>query len=463
MGTCYVGRGGASATPSGFSVSGRGGASAPPAGSAYRHAIVLFACVLLSSVALHAQGPDGYVSVQGDLLPNVEREDASGRRVSELRARVLFDQRVDVSPHLRLTASAFAEGLVADRVSGTTSRAAVLRPQELHADVIWPKADVRVGYTRIVWGRLDEFLPTDVVNPQDISRFFFEGRTEGRMPVGLTRVRWLPNDRYTLEGIVVPVFRAGRFDQLEEGTSPFNLEPSAVCAGPGASVCTPIVIARHEPARTLTHAQGGGRFSATSGRLDWSVSAYRGFEPLPVYVSATNEAPGQGPVGLDARFPRYTMVGGDVETVRGVWGLRGEVAFFPDRTLQAANTPAIAEGRAVEAGAGVDRKAGEYRISGNVVLTRQWAQESVEGVTRTDVTFVAVADRSFARETRRLRVLGVYDPSDGTAFVRAIAEASLRDNVSLEASAGVFAGEGLGRLGRLASRDFVYLRLKVFY
>ena len=65
---------------------------------------------------------------------------------------------------------------------------------------IWPKADLRVGYTRIVWGRLDEFLPTDVVNPQDISRFFFEGRTEGRMPVGLVRVRWLPSDRYTLEG-----------------------------------------------------------------------------------------------------------------------------------------------------------------------------------------------------------------------------------------------------------------------
>lgn len=434
-----------------------------PGARRYRHAILVFTCVLLSAVAAHAQDPDGYVSVQGDLLPNVERHDASGRRVSELRARVFVDQRVDVNEHLRLTASAFAEGLVADRIRGTTSRAAILRPQELHADVIFTKADVRVGYTRIVWGRLDEFLPTDVINPQDISRFFFEGRNEGRMPVGLARVRWLPNDRYTLEGIVVPVFRSGRFDQLEEETSPFNLEPTTVCAGPGATLCSPLIIERHEPARTSKHIQGGGRFSATSGRVDWSLSAYRGFEPLPVYVSAVAATPQPDPIGLEALFPRYTMIGGDFETVRGAWGLRGEAAVFPQRTLQVANAPAIVDGRAIEAGVGLDRRAGHYRISGNLVLTRQWARVDVDEVNRTDVTLVAVADRSFARETRRLRILSVYDPSDGTAFVRAIAEVSLRDNVSLEASSGVFAGEGLGRLGRLASRDFVYLRLKVLY
>lgn len=439
--------------------------------SGHRHIVRLVLWSVLASAA-HAQRPDGYVSLQGDLLPSVQRDDGSSRRVSELRARVLIDERIDVGQRLRLTASAFVEGLVADRVSGGTSRAAIVRPQELHADLIWPKAEVRVGYTRIVWGRLDEFLPTDVINPQDISRFFFEGRTEGRMPVGLGRVRWLPSDRYTLEGIVVPVFRAGRFDQLDEATSPFNLEPAAVCAGP--STCTPIVINRHEPSRTFKHMQGGGRFSATSGRVDWSISMYRGFEPLPLYVNATVPTPGvPAPVGLDARYPRYTMVGGDVETVRGLWGLRGEVAVFPQRSLQVANTPAVAHGRAIEAGAGVDRKAGGYRVSGNVVVTRQWAEQSIastfaqasvdKGVNRTDVTLVAAADRSFARETRRLRVLGVYDPSDDTAFVRAIAETSLRDNVSLEASAGVFAGDGLGRLGRLASRDFVYLRLKVFY
>src|SRR5882762_10493523 len=33
-------------------------------------------------------------------------------------------------------------------------------------------------------------------------------------------------------------------------------------------------------------------------------------------------------------FPRFTMLATDCETVRGPWGLRGEVAWFPDDTLQ---------------------------------------------------------------------------------------------------------------------------------
>jgi hypothetical protein len=39
----------------------------------------------------------------------------------------------------------------------------------------------------------------------------------------------------------------------------------------------------------------------------------------------------------------------------------------------------------------------------------------------------------------------------------------VRDNVSLEISGGLFAGEGADILSRLASRDFGYLRLKVFF
>ena len=101
------------------------------------------------------------------------------------------------------------------------------------------------------------------------------------------------------------------------------------------------------------------RASVTSGRVDWSLSAYRGFEPLPVYD------------GVVERFPRFTMVGGDFETIRGIWGIRGEIAAFVDRTLQAANAPVAVKARSLEAGLGLDRKAGAYRVSGNVIFTKR--------------------------------------------------------------------------------------------
>jgi hypothetical protein len=358
-----------------------------------------------------AQSFDGYVSVLVDHIAEA----------TELRSRVFADYRHDLGERVRFTIAGFAEGLVADRGESNPTRAAILRPQELNLEARWQHADVRIGFSRVVWGRLDEFLPTDVVNPQDLTRFFLEGRTEGRMPVGMIRARWLPSDLFSLEAIYVPVFRRGRFDQLAEDTAPFNITRR-------------VPMTRVEPDRTLGNAQGGMRAAATTGRVDWAISAYRGFEPLPVFLSA--------PPDLIATHPRFTMIGGDFETVRGQWGLRGEIAAFTGRD-------------SIETGIGVDRKAGSYRLSGTAMFSRQ--------PDRHDFTLVSSVDRSFARDTRTIRAFAVYNPREDSAFARLIASASLRDNVALEGSAGWFAGEGADILARFADRDFLYARLKVFF
>jgi hypothetical protein len=381
---------------------------------------VLGTIALAIANPVHAQNLDGYASVIVDAVPN--------ENAVELRTRLFAERRFDVGDRVRFMASGFVEGLVADRAEGRTTTAALLRPQELHVEWLWPKADVRVGLGRVVWGRLDEFLPTDVVNPLDVTRFFLEGRSEARMPVGMVRARMLPSDRFTLEGIYVPFFRRGRFDQLDEPSSPFTLAPA-------------VPVDRNDPERTWGNGQGGLRASFTSGRVDWAVTAYRGFVPLPTYEI-------QG-VRLVERFSRFTMVGGDVETVRGEWGLRGEVAVREDL---------------VEGGVGLDRRAGAYRVSGNVIVSAAEAD--------TDTSLVGSIDRSFARETRQVRAFAVYNPGDDSAFARLILSLTVRDNVTLEASAGVFTGGGAtaadgsgatGAIGLLASRDFVYARLKVFF
>jgi len=128
-------------------------------------------------------------------------------------------------------------------------------------------------------------------------------------------------------------------------------------------------------------------------------------------------------------------------------------------------------GRSVEGGVGADRKAGDYRLSGNVLVSHR-ATSGDDAVARlideaalngTDVTLVVAADRSFARETRTLRVFAVNNPGKGTTFLRAIGAVNLRDNVWLELSGGLFAGSSTDTIGRLTDRDFVYARLKVYF
>lgn len=380
--------------------------------------------------------PTGSVSIFLDHLPN--------RDATELRGRAFAEEKAGIGPHVRLTASGFVEGLLADRRGTATGGRA--EPQELLVEFRARRVDFAAGLGRVVWGRLDELQPTDVVNPIDVSRFFFEGRGEARLGVPLVHATFYAGDKASVEGVYVPWFRPGRFDSLEEASSPFNLAP-------------PVPSVDRQPARTAQNAQGGTRVNVTSGRVDWSVSAYRGFRSFGLYSAALP--------GLSRVYPRFTMVGGDVETVSGAWVMRGEFAAFVRDAFQAADAPVVRTGRSFDAGAAVDRKAGDYRVSGQVLVHREEydalrAPQAFPG-RRTDVSLIVSADRSFARQRYQSRLFGVYNPDSGAGFLRGILTATVKDNVAVEGSLGWFAGSGTDTIGRFSDSDFAYLRLKYFF
>ncbi len=340
------------------------------------------------------------------------------------------------------------------------------------ANVSWAgeRADLLAGYARIAWGKLDEIQPTDVVNPLDVSRFFFEGRSEARLPVLLVRGRWHVRSDTSVEGVIVPDFRPGRFDRLAESSSPFNLALSAagdpvVCLAIG---CPPLptAVTDRQPAFTPRHAQGGARVSMTTGRVDWSVSAFRGFEPFGLYRLVVTTTTGSAAPRVSQEYPRTTMIGADVEAVRGKWGIRGEAAVFTEDSFQSSELT-IVPGRSIDAGAGFDRRAGDYTLSATLLLHSESYAAPLSGATgddgRTDVSLVASADRTFAREKYRLRTFAVYNATESSGFLRVIGMAHWRDNFALEGSLGWFAGDGPSLIGRFGESDFVYARVKYYF
>jgi hypothetical protein len=430
---------------------------------------------------------NGYASVMFDVLPDLEAAPGA-QSVSELRMRVFAERHDEFGSHLRINLSGYVDGLLADRAGADlkvvgadlqvgpygaeATSDAIVRPADLYVDFVTSHFDVRAGAARLVWGRLDEFQPTDVVNPLDLSRFLMEGRGEARLPVGLVRGRVFFPRSTTLEAVVVPHFRRGRFDQLDEPTSPFTLTRS------------PIPRVRDEPDAGAESLQGGLRLTSTTARVDWSVSAYRGIRAFPISTLITevgavgadlkvgpDEMPGVGPY-IRESFPRFTMIGGDFETVHGPWGVRGEAAAFVEDELQSTRAARGVAGHSLTAGVGIDRRAGDYRIAADALWSRSGVDTSDpvarafvgdEEVERTDVSVVIAADRSFARETRTVRVFAVYDPADATTFTRVMPAVSVRDNVWVEGSAGLITGTSLDVIGRLTRRDFAYARLRVFF
>jgi len=392
----------------------------------------------------------GHASVLIDTLPNAD--------ATELRARIFAERKLTPSPALTINLGGFVEGLLADR-DDRIRRDAIARPLDLFVEYAGARADVRAGVGRLVWGRLDEVQPSDVINPIDVARFFFDGRSEARLPVAFGRARlFLPRDT-TLEAVVVPWFRRGRFDELDERTSPFTLEPRQ------------LTIARRAPPVTGRNVQGGARLSSTTARVDWAIAAFRGIRAFPLYEAAVPDVveslERRAPL-LREQFPRFTMIAADFETTRGAWGLRGEAAAFLDDGLQSGALRAL-PGRSVDGGLGFDRKAGDYTVMGTLLVRRQ--QSDDDTVDATNVSIVGGATRMFARETRSVRLFGVYDASDRTGFIRAIAALSVRDSLALEGSIGWFAG-GSGAvpvlttaslISRFADRDFLYVRVKAYF
>jgi hypothetical protein len=156
------------------------------------------------------------------------------------------------------------------------------------------------------------------------------------------------------------------------------------------------------------------------------------------------------------------MVAADVETVVGEWALRGEAAVFTERTIAGVLRPGLVRARALDAGAGFDRSAGGLRVFGTVLVRRRWSPED-SAVAATDVSVVGSVERSFGRERYRGRLFAVVNPHDAAGFVRGLFTWSVHDNVSVEASAAVFLGDGDDLLSRFQDRDFVFTRLTVYF
>lgn len=388
----------------------------------------------------------GSVSFLADMLPAMD--------AYELRPRATVDVVATFGAIWRARFDAQLDWLVASR--GELSTDLDLNVREAYVEAAGARADLRVGFGRVVWGRLDEIQPSDVINPIDAARFIFEGRSEARLAVPIVRARWFNDERWTLEGVLVPAFRRGTFDSLDEPTSPFNLTRDDLILP--ATVAGDVV--RSSPATTWRNLSGGGRFSATAGRVDVAVAAFRGFEGFGPIQFEPIASVGPFVVGqLIERFPRFTMVSADFEVVLGEWELRGEAAAFVEKYFGAVSSAGIVRGQSVDAGVGVNRNAGIGNVFVSVLYHRQWSDED-PGIERTDVTLVGSLDRSFGRDRYLLRVFGATTPADASGFLRGLFGWKVRDNLTLEVSAARFMGAGDTALGRFEGRDFLLTRLR---
>lgn len=178
------------------------------------------------------------------------------------------------------------------------------RAREAYASLYGEDWSFRAGRQIVIWGRADRLNPTDVITPRDYTRLTPE-ETEQRDGVDALAANYRVAGGTLTALLMAPDFRGNKI--------PLDL---------------PDGFARQD---VRSHgAQQAVKFDRARGEADWSVSALYGYDLQPSFELSSTE---MGAPLLKLRHPRVAMLGADLATVVGRYGLRAELAYSRiDRT-----------------------------------------------------------------------------------------------------------------------------------
>jgi hypothetical protein len=209
------------------------------------------------------------------------------------------------APQLGTQASLFFEGWFRNSAlfnGGPTQG----KLREGYLDLSLGPMDFRFGKQLIIWGRADRINPTDNLVPRDFTLLVPEDDDQ-RLGAPAMKATLHISD-IAITGIWLPVFRPHRL--------PFPHEPGTF-------------LREIIPATTWNNGQGALRLEQTGGPVDWSISYFNGFDLYPdlAFGGLFSEPSGSSTVEVLLRHHRFQVIGADVATTLGRFGLRGEIAY----------------------------------------------------------------------------------------------------------------------------------------
>jgi hypothetical protein len=383
----------------------------------------------------------GYIETSALSSPNQEDTD-------EWRNRLLLKKRKDVNDRLTCYMSGRMDVLVSDREEENND--IMLRVDDAYGKLYVKRGEVTMGYSKVFWGKLDHLSPVDIVNPLDVSQLFLRTeRKEAKLAVPLVMASAYLGEMSRLDVMVLPVFKQGTYDELNEISSPFNI----------AYVPSPfdtLPVEEQLPSKTIGNMEYSGRFSSVFREIDWSLYYFHGFGDFPLYTLTYHYDPlihESIPDSIKAEYVTYSMFGYDFEFVWGKWGIRGEGALFTDQGFQKKGTLDYIEGDSIALGFGADRSFGDTYLNVSALYQKIFTDDDIEA-RRDEITLLGNLERSFSYETKMLKLFSIFNTMSHSIFLKGTCSVNLIENLWADVSIGLFDGKEKDTLGRFKDSDF---------
>jgi hypothetical protein len=387
---------------------------------------------------------------------------------------------------------------------------------EAYVEIYLRDVELHLGKQKIFWGQLDDLQPTDHVNPQDLTEFYF--RPEAERTIGIPAARLLAyHGAWTFDFVWTPVFTAPRLPAREDRWFPPLLAIPETFDTPLGTL--PIRTRYPDvdpPAHTLASSDVAFRVQRFHRGIEMSLAAFHGWDKLQSYdaegtatVTPTGDPSAPAAVAADvAVVParhRITVVGADLAVPLWLFALRAEAAWihgraFPLRLQQSLARdprllqtiggavervarsgvgetvalplgPAALEREAFQWGVGLDWFVNE-RVSRSLI-GREWLAgtfflvQLIETVIFDhDAAFIAdgvenlfgaTIRRTFADERLAVELKAAYEPRHGAYFVWPQLAYNLTGNLTALLEARVIGGASSSIIGQYRDHDGIRL------
>ena len=405
--------------------------------------MIFFSFVLLPCES--AYSVNGYIETNALYFPHREN-------MIEFRNRFFLEEKEDIKDRFTVYISGQADVLLSNRDEENNDIKGKI--DDVSITFFFTKGELKIGYSKVFWGKLDQLPPTDIVNPLDISQLFLETeRKKAKLPVPLFMISPYFGQQSRLDLIVVPFFEEGTYDELHEDSSPFHIVhfPTPFDTFP---------VEEQLPSKNRRNMEYGGRFSSIFREIDWSLYYFKGFCDFPLYKltydfdSIVNEFI---PDTIRADYFKYSMLGYDFEFVKGKWGIRGEGAFFNGQGFQKKGVLDYTKGNSFTLGFGVDRSFGDNYLNFSALYQKISVDSSIEE-REEEITFLAELEKKFSYDTKVIKLFSIYNTMGKSIFLKGTFSVNLLENLWIELSAGIFEGREKDVLSKFEDSDFYYVK-----
>lgn len=348
-----------------------------------------------------------------------------------------------------------------------------------------PSYSLKIGRQTVTWGKLDDIIVLDRVNPQEYKWFILWDKQERKIPVFMAKYDYYGNN-YQIETVIVPFFKPSYVRFFGSDWAVFGHLKEVIEDGSYSQSIKNIIksIKVHEKDRfseqVLENMQGGIRVKGTFKGIDWSIYYMYFYNDTPtlrertskgntvkkfLYIptnSNLSQLVAQNPSGddliLDREYSRLHIIGVDFETVAGNYGLRGELGFFYNKPFLRENFSYI-EKNTLCAGIGID-----HTTSGNLYWNLQFIEDivfSYENLFSQEEyshQITSTFSKDFLRGKLTFGVDSSYRISYHDWMVNPNFTYNFNGRLSILVGGFIFEGASTTLFGRYAKKDVIYFQ-----